>query len=233
MAVEKGRGCGYRKVGGLYLVGEGLSVACDRLPYPVGVCPTCGEGIKPSRGIRWMDGKKFFGGNCKNLIREQNNNNPLSGSMGCHSLHCPICFSDELERVGLMWVGERYYPRPEDFECESANMGVCKRISAVPKEIELDKTWILLVHPKAIVGKVEEKVVEGMGRVETRIFKPGIFHAFKPRRIEKIVTDQTSDEELEKLKKRGITPVVVPHDDPDHNPKAKKAKKEEPLLVEG
>lgn len=223
MAVEEKRGCGYRKVGGLYLVGSGLSaVSCDRLPYPVGICPTCGEGIRPSRNIRWMDGKKFFGKNCPNC----------GVPIGCHPLGCPICHSDDLGRVGLMWVGERYYPKPEDFERESERLGVCKRIPALPKEIELDKTWILLVHPKAIVGKVEEKMVNGVGKVETRVYKPGIFHAFKPTCIEKIVTDQTSEEELGKLKKRGITPVMVPHDDPDHNPKAKKVKAAEPMLVE-
>jgi len=45
MAVEARRGCGYRKVGCLYLVGGGIWVACDRLPYEVGPCPTCGEGV--------------------------------------------------------------------------------------------------------------------------------------------------------------------------------------------
>lgn len=34
MAQESKRGCGYRKVGGTYLVGNYISVPCDRLPYP-------------------------------------------------------------------------------------------------------------------------------------------------------------------------------------------------------
>ena len=32
MAVEKKRGCGYRKIGGMYLCGMGLSVGSDRIP---------------------------------------------------------------------------------------------------------------------------------------------------------------------------------------------------------
>lgn len=30
MACEPKRGCGYRKVGGIYLVGGGIGVPCDR-----------------------------------------------------------------------------------------------------------------------------------------------------------------------------------------------------------
>ena len=36
MAVEAARSCGYRKVGGLYLVGGGSIIRqCDRLPYKI------------------------------------------------------------------------------------------------------------------------------------------------------------------------------------------------------
>jgi len=232
MSIEAKRGCGFRKVGGLYLVGDGLGVTCDRLPYSVGVCRVCGEGIRPARGVRWLDGKEFFGGNCKALIRDVDSGQ-LEGYLGspCHELHCPICYSDELSLVGLMWVGEKFYPTPEVFEQESARLGVSKRISAVPKEIEIGKTWILLVHPRAMRKKVHAKQVDGMGRVETTAYSPGIFHAFKVSRIERIVTDLTGQEEIEKLKKRGITPVIVPAEDPDHNPQGKKKTAEEPELA--
>ena len=33
MAIEAPRGCGYRKVGGLYMCGGGIPIHCDRLPY--------------------------------------------------------------------------------------------------------------------------------------------------------------------------------------------------------
>ena len=51
---------------------------------------------------------------------------------------------------------------------------------------------------------------------ERRGYGSGVFHAFRPQRLEKIVTDQTSQEELDALEAQDITPVVVPHDDPDH-----------------
>jgi len=51
MAQESKRGCGYRKVGGLYLVGDGIFVPCDRLPYLLETCPVCGHGIHFTRSM--------------------------------------------------------------------------------------------------------------------------------------------------------------------------------------
>jgi hypothetical protein len=44
----------------------------------------------------------------------------------------------------------------------------------------------------------------------------------QPERIEKLVTESQSRDatEMAKLARRGITPVVVPDNDPDHNPAA-------------
>ena len=81
MSIEAKRGCGYRKVGGIYLVGDGLSAVCDRLPYPLEVCRVCGAGIKPSRGIQWLDGKEFFGGNCRHLLDETGPEEILPGPL--------------------------------------------------------------------------------------------------------------------------------------------------------
>jgi len=220
MAIEIKRGCGYRKVGGIYLVGDGLSAVCDRLPYPLEVCRVCGAGIKPSRGIQWLDGKEFFGGNCKDFMRG------LSNPDNCHGFECPICYSDGLGKTGLMWVGEKFYPTVESFVLEAEKQGVSKRISQIPRDIEIGKTWILLAHTK---GKNKRRVIKGStGKVEEITWVSAIFYAFKPKQIEMIVTDQIAEEELDKLQKRGITPVVVPHNDPDHNPKGKGDQVESP-----
>ena len=40
-------------------------------------------------------------------------------------------------------------------------------------------------------------------------FTAAIFRAFKPTRIEKVVTGDEPDEEIDKLIQRGITPVKV------------------------
>lgn len=61
MSQEAIRGCGYRKIGGLYLCGEYISVPCDRLPYPLDICPTCGGGIKVSRGFTKINPLRLFG----------------------------------------------------------------------------------------------------------------------------------------------------------------------------
>lgn len=43
MAVETRRGCGYRKVGGIYLVCDGAGFRCDQLPVNLEVIPDSWE----------------------------------------------------------------------------------------------------------------------------------------------------------------------------------------------
>ena len=82
MAIEQKRGCGYRKVGGLYMVGGGIGVPCDRLPYELTVCPCCSQGVKQSRGWTWIDVAKFFQGMHGRALRLKEN-----------SLHCSSVFA--------------------------------------------------------------------------------------------------------------------------------------------
>jgi hypothetical protein len=60
MAIEPKRGCGYRKVGGLYLVVMGAGRHCGKMPIRAEVCPTCNGGIKPTRGWTWIDPAPLF-----------------------------------------------------------------------------------------------------------------------------------------------------------------------------
>lgn len=238
MAVEPKRMCGYRKIGGLYLVGGAPRVDCDRLPYPVNSCPVCGEGIHQSRSIRWLDGAKFFGGNCK--VFQEDLKRPVDlgpidkWTSSCHP-DCAICESDNLGRVGLMWVGERYYPTPNVFLLEAENIGICKKIAAVPKDIKLRETWILLAHPAVIppVLKVEPAAEEELSVVANPEpkYDPAIFYAFQPIRIEKLVSDKTPQAELQKLSERGITPVPIDHRDADHQPRKKRGERKKVLGI--
>lgn len=204
MAIEEKRGCGYRKVGGLYLVGEGLAAPCDRLPFELSVCPCCGNGIKFTRGFTWIRADLFA---------------PDHQPCKCPYV-CPICNpirdGKGYVKYGLLWVGEAFYS-PEGFIREAQRRGISKRISALPHGFKVGATWVMLAHKKAIT----KTAAEG----STALFQevPGIFYAFCPLRVEKIITESMEkDGEGAKLRERGITPVVVPDDDPDHNPMAAK-----------
>ena len=214
MAVEPRRLCGWRRVGGLYLCGSYTSISCDRLPYPLETCPVCGGGIKVSRGFTRINPSRLFGihNGCKDHLRP-----------------CFMC--DPRDEVAfIMGVGEKFYKTPSDFLEEAHRLGVSKRIPFIPKELELGKTVIYLAHPKAVEVKepvalqqalsiLEESETKQPRLLETEKVEKrlGIFTAFVPQRIEKLVwQSQATPEELERLEKRGITPVIIPDGDLDH-----------------
>jgi hypothetical protein len=227
MAIEARRGCGFRKIGGLYLVGEGIAIGCDRLPFKLDVCPCCNQGIKPTLGFTWVQ-SSIFDGDCTNFQSE------------CHAHGCEICkprsvFRDVKidgqvvktnqlipSKLGLMWVGSRFYNTPSDFITEAQKIGVSKRIAALPKGIQKGDL-VLLAHRQATSETIDGKTEK----------KAGIFYAFHITRIEKLVSEsQSKDEEaMKKLDKRGITAVVIPDNDKDHQGTVYD-KEEEPEKVE-
>lgn len=192
---EQRRGCGYRKHGGLYMVAEGSAVGCGRFPIPLTICPCCSGGIKQTRSWTWV--------NPSLLLKDVPCKSPGVWTVPCR---CPMAQIEREERAGLLWIGTAFYPTPEAFALEAAKMGVCRR-SAVPKDFKLGEHWVLMAHPKAILGPIEQ--VDGKA---TQTYTKGIVFAFKPSRIEKMITEQERADavEMEKLEKRGITPVVLP-----------------------
>jgi len=205
--IEQERGCGFRKAGGLYIRGTGLAVPCDRLPYVLEYCPVCGSGIKFQRGYQMIHWYKYAG------IHEK---------CKCDD-HCPIChpkdtyryhvdFStdeDRPELYAIMWVGDKYYS-PGDFIDEAHKQGICKRISAVPKDIVFGETWILLAHKKAGEKKNDDGEIEPC---------EAIFYAFRPTHVEKILTKkQARDKKLiKKLRKQNIKILIATEIDKDDN----------------
>lgn len=186
------RGCGWRKRGGLYLMGSEESMKCGRLPIPLKTCPCCGYGIRPSRQPTWIDGRQLLfasGTECPNADD--------------FCAKCPLGNLEnesELDRSLLIWIGERHYPTVRDFEREADRFGISRRIQAVPREFKIGETWVFLAHPKVIHSPPEfGEEVEWM---------PAIFHIFRPKRIEMLVTGEESKEEIDALMERGITPVV-------------------------
>jgi len=214
MAVEQIRGCGYRKVGGLYLCGEFFSAPCDRMPFPLTTCPVCGQGIKVSRGFTQVNPYRLWGvhQNCEDQLRP-----------------CFLCDPQD-QPAYIMLVGAGNYKMPEDFLEEAHRMGISKRIPFIPKDLELGKTVVYLAHPRACEVKESAVLQQAMAIVEEaqtmklrlleteKITKAlGIFCAFIPKRVENLVWEsELTDEKREELEKRGITPVPILDGDKDH-----------------
>ncbi len=228
MAVEEIRGCGFRKVGGMYLCGEYISAPCDRLPLPLTVCPVCGQGIKVSRGFTEINPFRLWGiHEGQGVILEGD----VGGTLHCKDKIRPCFLCDpQDEPAYIMLVGAGNYKTPEDFLDEAHRMGISKRIPFTPKGLELGKTVIYLAHPKACEVKEPAALQEAMAIVEEaqtkrpRLLeaekvekKLGIFCAFIPKRVEKLIWEsQATPEELEKLERRGISPIIIPDGDKDH-----------------
>lgn len=194
--IERKRGCGWRKGGGLYLVAPQPNASCCRLPMPLDVCPTCGHGIKPARGFTWMDLEPF-----KTHCTDTSTWSKLT------DFRCPLAPASDVDRVGLIWVGEKYYKLPVDFALEAINQGISRRITTIPHGFKLGETWIMLAHRKAITRWVDNPdEPEQEPQLEQ---SPGAFMIFKPTAIEYVVKGDESEEKLERLVKRGITLVKV------------------------
>ena len=180
---EPARKCGFRKPGGIYLVSEGTMVPCGGLPVPVHTCPTCGGGIKFARGFTWFSPKTLF-------QREEACNFNFS-----QCTTCPVGFSAP-EKAGLLWVGEKFYKTPQEWMGEAREQGVSRRIAMIPRELEIGKTWIFVAHNKGIP--------DSDGKMQ-----PGIFHAFKPSRLEYILKGDESEGDIKKLERRGLTLIQL------------------------
>lgn len=181
---EGKRGCGYRKPGGIYLISDGLMKVCDLLPLELSTCPCCGEGIKFSRSFKWISHEIFKEAKCPVCPK---------GKPGC------VPFDGSQKMMGLIWIGKQYYKTAESFTREAMSMGISRRIKSVPQGFVLGETWVLIAHitvfPKVVDGKIEKV--------------PGVFSAFLPTEIQYVVKGDESEEELDALEERGITPVIV------------------------
>ena len=171
---ERERGCGFRKSGkdgvGIYLVGEGIFEPCERLPFPLTACPTCGGGIRFGRGWTWISPIFLFAPDIP----------PLCDMRGGHHSHetCLMC-TPIAEKAGMLWVGEKFYD-VGTFTREAKVMGISKRIAAIPHGFELGKTVVYLAHKK---GTTTDPPI------------PAVFSAFRPSRLE-LVVDTDKPEEL-------------------------------------
>jgi len=200
---------------------------CERLPVPLDCCSACGAGIKQTRSIRWMKPEVL-----------------LNQAKACafNPNHCPRCVvcqpvllernAQPKDKMALYWVGEQFYPTPQDWTIEAMKLGVSRRIASIPKELVLGKSWVCVAHPKAVPVPKNVKKEGDLVEHEEIEMKPGIFHAFVPQAIELIVTPSMKEEKwvMEMVEKHGVRLVEVPEDDPDHAPKmAKKSARKESM----
>jgi hypothetical protein len=180
LSIEARRGCGYRKPSksgvGIYLMGTTLSRACGRLPVPLEVCPCCGSGIKPTRGWTWITPSQ--------LLTQRQPLDAGATERTCQDVAPKVCRSCPAGqaipegRHGLLWVGEKFYRSAEEFLREAAQLGVSRKVSALPREFVLGETWVYLAHRTAVWDP---------GAKEGR---PGIFSAFRPTRVDLVIEDE-------------------------------------------
>lgn len=112
-------------------------------------------------------------------------------------------------KSGLIWVGEQFYKTQEDFLREARSMGISRRVSVVPKGFKLG-TWVLLAHRRGVPH--QEDIPDGLFaefEVKQTRWIPAIFSVFKPFALEYVVKGGETEEELERLVRRGLTPVKV------------------------
>jgi hypothetical protein len=195
--ITPARGCGHRKPGGLYLVAGAPSAPCGKLPLELSVCPCCGQGIKFSRGWTWVDADRLFK-EIRCLLQED--------LCGHFDQRCPAA-TGLMGRAGLIWVGEKFYPKTSDFTAEAAKMGISRRIKSIPHGFELGKTWVLFAHIRAIVVEISSAIPGDDQRPFEAATKPGVFMFFRPTAIEYVVKGTESEDELRKIADRGITLV--------------------------
>lgn len=191
--IEKARGCGYRKGGGLYIMGGRGGRECTKMPIPLSVCPCCSSGIKPTRGFTWINSKLF-------------------ADIPCHG-QCSNCAMGKTnERLGLLWVGEKFYATPGDFIREATTQGISRRIAQVPKEFKVGETWICFAHRKCIPQYHPDTIIGAIEFEKPVSYAPGIFYAFIPTALEYVVAGNETDEELQRMEDRGFTLVKVIRD---------------------
>lgn len=120
----------------------------------------------------------------------------LLSAAECGGTYCSNCPMGSAipTKAGLLWVGRKFYSI-DAFVDEAMRLGVSRRINSIPRGFDLEM-WVYLAHLGAVRGD------DGM-------MHPGIFTAFKPHRIEYVITGQETEEELDKMEKRGLTLVDV------------------------
>jgi len=85
-------------------------------------------------------------------------------------------------------------------------MGISKRIARIPRGFQIGKTWIFLAHNKAVWSANLNTVTLETDYSSVK-FVPGVIAVFLPQAIEMPVPKIITEDELQVIRSRGITPV--------------------------
>jgi hypothetical protein len=94
-------------------------------------------------------------------------------------------------------------------------MGVSRRIPAVPRDFKVGQTWIALAHPKAVPGECDHGAPAGMpcancpDGASAGEWRGGVVTFFRPTAIEYVVKGDETEDELDALEERGFRLVKV------------------------
>lgn len=185
ISFEDARWCGYRSPAknglGLYLIGSGDFEPCERLPFPLEVCPCCGAGVKPARSFTWISPPKLLDPWTAQPLCCEVVGDVIDGLEHDHA-KCAMCNPIVVagEEAGLLWIGEKFYKRADDFMHEAMRMGISRKIPALPQGFEVGKHYVYLAHRKTVLRRVENEEPQWV---------QGIFTAFRPARLDIVIDD--------------------------------------------
>lgn len=208
---EQERGCGWRVVGGIYLVCDGAGDSCDALPLELKTCPCCDFEVKNSRSMQAVHMGYLAG-----LVRGHVCGEKFEG--------CPICEGTDIydmvkfdkklvefmgvESFYLMNVSKDLYT-PESFMDEAVAMGISKRISpnSLPKKFKVGRDWVFLLHCEVpFYGETNGDI----GAMKTEpVKKRAIFYAFKPERLEIVLWKGTDPQTILDYEQAGYSVVLL------------------------
>ena len=124
-------------------------------------------------------------------------------------------------RIGIpdmvMWVGESFYPFPEDFIKEVRKVGLSKRVAGVPDALVYGQTRIWLAHPNCIENPDYDPEYDPKEDPDGELahtadrFIPGLFGMTIIEGLQFIVDhgDPEVQKKWEELRAQGVQPVTV------------------------
>ena len=203
------------------MVSDAFWRMCTLLPIPLIKCTCCGGGIRQSRGFTWWNPKAII-----NSIPALDDR--CSVTTECALVMCP----KEIERAGLLWIGKRYYPSQKGFLREAKEMGLSRRIPALPRDFKIGNDVVFLAHPEAVyvssvADESDDAIISHYKQVAPELFEgkrplikqhaevlnwwymPAAFLATAPRVQYVIDKEKDTEKKIAALVKKGVELVDV------------------------